>query len=218
MPLPMEPGPLQTPPGGAIPAPPQVVIAKLVRPHGRRGEMVAEVLTDFPERFHQRPLVCLVPPERVGTRAREVRIENFWFLRSRIVLKFQGVNSINEAEPLRGYSVAIPGSARAPLDGDSVYVSDLVGCRVYDLNQDGAEAGEIVDVDRGSTNVDLLVLRRRGVRGAAGEGLIPFVRDYLVRIDVRAKRVEMRLPEGLLEINAPMTAEEKHAPKAASRP
>ena len=191
------------------PTPAWTLVARLIRPHGRKGELVAEVLTDFPERFHERTRLFLIPPARVGTRPREVRLENFWFLRSRVVLKFHGVESINEADALRDFEVAIPQSERAPLELGTAYVSDLIGCVVFDLNQEGAEAGEIVDVDRGSSNTDLLVLRRRGLRGPAAEALIPFVREYLVRMDVAERRVEMRLPEGLLEINAPITEEEK---------
>lgn len=191
------------------PARPWVVLARLIRPHGRSGEIVAEIFTDFPERFHERPRLFLLPPERLGTRAREVRLENFWFQRSRIVLKLAGVDSINDAETLRGFDVAIPAEERAPLAPGDVYVSDLIGCRVFDLNQGGAEAGEILDVDRGSSSADLLVLRRPGSQDNNAEVLIPFVKDYLVRVDPASRRVEMRLPEGLLEINHPMTEEEK---------
>jgi 16S rRNA processing protein RimM len=198
------------PPADSARPHPWVLLARLIRPHGRHGEIVAEVLTDFPERFHQRSRLFLIPPERVGTQPREVHLDNFWFLRSRIVFKFQAVDSINDAEALRGYDVAIPAAERAPLEPGSVYVSDLIGCRVFDLNRDGAEAGEIVDLDRASSNAELLVLRsaQTGSR-AASELLIPFVRNYLVRIDLPARRVEMRLPEGLLEINAPIREEEK---------
>ncbi len=192
------------------PRPPAwTLLAHLIRPHGRKGELVAELLTDFPERFHQRKRVFLIPPERVGTRPREVRLENFWFLRSRIILRFQGIDSINDAEPLRGYTVAIPHAERAPLDYGAVYVGDLVGCSVFDLNQGGVEIGQITDVDRWSSSSELLVLRRPGLRMPAAEALIPFVRDYLVLIDIAARRVEMRLPQGLLDINAPLTEGEK---------
>jgi 16S rRNA processing protein RimM len=193
-----------------------VLVARLVRPHGRRGELVAEILTDFPERFHERTRLVLIPPERLSTRPREMELENFWFLRSRIVMKFRGVDSINEAESLRGFSVAIPFEARAPLEAGSIYVSDLIGCRVMDLNRAGAEAGLVVDVDRESSNTDLLVVRP--TEGTAGdEVLIPFVRDYLVRVDAENRRLEMRLPEGLLQINAPMTEEEKQEMGERSR-
>ncbi len=118
-----------------------VLVARLVRPHGRRGELVAEILTDFPERFHDRPRLVLIPPERIASRPREMELENFWFLRSRIVMKFRGVDSINEAESLRGFAVAIPLAERAPLEAGSVYVSDLTGCRIIDLNRGGGGSG-----------------------------------------------------------------------------
>ena len=192
--------------GHAASEPAWVLVARLIRPHGRRGELIAEILTDFPERFHERTRLFLIPPERVGSRPREVVLENFWFLRSRMVMKFRGVDSINEAEALRGFEVAIPAEERAPLGAGSVYVSDLIGCRVVDLNRDGAEVGEIVDVDRDSSSTELLVVRRSDRREGDEELLVPFVTEYLVRVDAANRQVEMRLPEGLLEINAPMTA------------
>jgi 16S rRNA processing protein RimM len=190
-----------------------VLVARLIRPHGRRGELVAEILTDFPERFHERSRLFLIPTERVGSRPREVLLENFWFLRSRMVMKFQGVDSINDAEALRGFEVAIPAEERAPLETGSVYVSDLIGCRVIDLNRNGADVGEVVDVDRESSSTELLVVRRRERQGE--ELLIPFVAEYLVRVDAANRLLEMRLPEGLLEINAPISEEEKR--EAAER-
>jgi 16S rRNA processing protein RimM len=210
-----SPGSLTTPPfaqgpesSAARARPPWVLVARVIRPHGRRGELIAEILTDFPERFHERSRLFLIPPERISSRVREIELENFWFLRSRIVLKFLGIDSINEAEALRGFAVAIPAGERAPLDAGSVYVSELIGCRVIDLNGDGAEVGEVVDVDRGSSNTELLVVRRRD-RREGGELLIPFVAEYVIRVDAGNRLLEMRLPEGLLEINAPMTEEEK---------
>ena len=185
-----------------------VLVARLVRPHGRRGELIADILTDFPERFHERRRLFLLAPEGAGS-PREIAVENAWFQRERVVLKFEGIDSIDDAEGLRGVEVAIPLAERAPLEEGSVYISDLVGCRVYDLNCGGAEIGEIVDVDRETSSTELLIIRRPGGRGSAAEVLVPFVRDYLAGMDIGARRLEMRLPEGLLEINAPMTAEEK---------
>ena len=187
------------------------LVARLVRPHGRRGELIADILTDFPDRFHERRRLLLIPPPRIGTAPREVLLENFWFFRNRLVVKIEGIDSINGAEALRGYDLAIPAAERAPLEDGSVYVSELIGCRVADLNAEAADIGEVVDVDRGSSSTDLLVVRRSGRRGAEAEVLIPFVQEYLVRIDSVAHRIEMRLPEGLLDINAPMTEDEKRA-------
>src|ERR1700733_5302583 len=196
-------------PSRAAAASPLVLVAKLVRPHGRRGEMLADILTDFPERFHERSRLFLAPPGQVGTPAREIGIENFWFLRDRMVVKLQGIDSINDAEGLRGYELAIPPAERVPLADGAAYVSDLIGCSVIDLNSDGVNIGEVVDVDRGSSSTDLLVVKLRGGHGEPVQALIPFVRDYLAHMDAASRRIEMRLPEGLLEINAPMTEEEK---------
>lgn len=196
-------------PAVARTGPAWVLVARLVRPHGRRGELVAEILTDFPERFHERTHLFLIPPERVGSRGREMELESFWFLRSRIVMKFRGVESINDAEGLRGFEVAIPAAERAPLEAGAVYISDLIGCRVIDLNQDGADVGEIVDVDRETSSSELLVVRRRDRRPGDQDVLIPFVADFVVRIDATKREVLMRLAEGLLDINAPMSDEEK---------
>lgn len=197
---------------------PWTLLARLVRPQGRRGELIAELLTDFPERFHQRRRLYLIPPERVGTRPREVELENFWFLRSRIILKFRGIDSINEAEAIRGYEVAIPAEERVALEPGSVYAGELIGCRLIDLNHDSLDIGEIVDLDRGSSSTELLVVHRRDLRGPNREVLIPLVKEFLVRMDPEHRRVEMRLPDGLLEINAPMTDEEKAENAGASEP
>jgi 16S rRNA processing protein RimM len=196
------------PPPSALEPSTWVLLAHIVRPHGRHGELVADILTDFPERFHARPHLWLISSSQVTAAPREVLLENFWFFRSRVVLKLQGVDSISAAEGVRGYSVAIPAAERAPLDPGSWYAADLIGCEVFDLNR-AADIGEIVDIDRGSSSSDLLVVRCNSARSRGGEVLIPFVRDYLVRVDPAERRVEMRLPDGLLDINAPLTEDEK---------
>jgi 16S rRNA processing protein RimM len=185
-----------------------ILLAHIVRPHGRHGEVVGDILTDFPERFHARSRLWLLPSTRVGTGPREMHMENFWFLRSRVVFKFEAIDSISAAEGIRGYDVAIPAAERAPLESGSWYAADLIGCRVFDLNRSG-EIGEIVDIDRGSSSTDLLVVRGNSANPPNRDALVPFVRDYLVRVDLADGRVEMRLPEGLLDINAPLTDEEK---------
>jgi 16S rRNA processing protein RimM len=191
------------------------LLARLVRPQGRHGEILADILTDFPERFAERKRLFLLKadgtPLKYGTDAnpREVTLERHWLHKGRAVLKFEGIDSINDAEPLRGLEVAIPSEERATLEEDAVYIDDLIGCRVFDLRgvgaAEGRDVGEIVEVDRESTAHPLLV-----VRGSHGsEVLIPFVKAFLVKVDVPAKRIEMDLPEGLLELNAPLTPEER---------
>src|SRR5271165_2328323 len=180
------------------------ILARLVRPQGRHGEILADLLTDFPERFAERKRLFLVPSETSRTATREVALERHWLHKGRVVLKFLGVESINDAELLRGFLVAIPESERAPLSDGAVYISDLIGCEVVDVSSAPVSVGKITDVDRESA---LLVVHP----GGGGEVLIPFAKAYLADIDVKGKRIEMRLPEGLLDINAPMNEAERRA-------
>ncbi len=191
-----------------------IVVAHLVRPQGRNGELLAEILTDFPERFAERKRLYLAKPES-GTahqlQPREVSLESHWLHKGRIVLKFAGVDSINDAETLRGLDVLISREERAPLEEGAVYLDDLIGCRVVDFHgpaNAGEDVGEVIEVDRESTAGALLV-----VRHAAGEVLIPFVKAYLRRVDLDARRIEMDLPKGLLDLNRPATPEERAAAK-----
>lgn len=178
------------------------ILARLVRPQGRHGEILADILTDFPERFANRNRLFLVTSETSQPPVREASLENHWLHKGRVVLKFAGVNSINEADPLRGLLVAIPTNERATLTDGSIYISDLIGCEVIDLNA-SKSIGVVADVDREAGLLE--------VKTPAGENaLIPFAKAYLVTMDVAGKRIEMRLPEGLLDINAPLSDEERH--------
>jgi 16S rRNA processing protein RimM len=185
-------------------------LARIRRPQGRKGEVFAEILTDFPERFAGRRRLWLLP-ERAETGAaisaitnpatvpHEVTLSAFWLHKGGVVLHFAGTESISEAESLAGLIVAVPCAERVALGEDEAYVSDLVGCTLFDVA--GAEpknVGEILDVDSSCGPVPLLILR-----SAAGEALIPFARRYLRKLDLEARRVEMALPEGLADLNAP---------------
>jgi 16S rRNA processing protein RimM len=183
-----------------------VLLARLVRTQGRQGEILADILTDFPERFSERTHVWLVPPD-TKTPPREAEIERHWLHKGRIVLKFAGVDSISDAEAYRGWHVAVPREARAPLADDAVYIADLIGCRLIDEANNSADLGPVLDVERGEGDAtDLLVLNHNHE-----ELLIPFAKAYLVAIDLDARMLRMRLPQGLTAINAPMTEEERTA-------
>lgn len=178
-----------------------VLLARLLRPQGRRGELLAEILTDFPERFAERRHVLLLPNVTANMAAGEPRameLEHHWLHKGGVVLKFKGVDSINDAEPLRGAHVAVQVEERVALE-DAFYIGDLIGCRLMD-EQSGtaAEIGKIVDVQREPVSADLLVVGSK----ENGEVLVPFAKAYLVRVDVAARKVVMRLPAGLLTLNA----------------
>lgn len=171
-------------------------LARIRRPQGRKGEVYAEVLTDFPEKFAERRRLWLLS-ESPGAAPREVELIAHWLHKGGIVLHFAGVDSISAAEMLAGLVAAIPLTERATLGEDEVYIGDLIGCSLVDVAGPEPRAlGEIEDVDRSAGPVSLLI-----VRGAEGEVLVPFAKSYLRRIDLNGKRVEMALPEGLAELN-----------------
>jgi 16S rRNA processing protein RimM len=179
-----------------------VHLARFRHPQGRKGEVFAELLTDFPEKFAERRRLWLLGgTSGAGGVAlpREVELIAHWLHKGGIVLHFAGVDSISAAETLKGLIVAIPRAERAALDEDEVYIGDLIGCALIDvIGANPVAVGEIENVDRMAGPVALLV-----VSGATGEVLIPFAKSYLRKIDLKAKRVEMALPEGLIHLNLP---------------
>jgi 16S rRNA processing protein RimM len=175
-----------------------VLLARIVRPQGRRGEVLAELFTDFPEEFSRRKRIFLRGAD--GSTLREARVESHWPHKGRIVLKFAEVDSMNSAEELRNVEVVVPLAERIPLEDDSVYVSDLLGMHVIDTREGtNVDAGEIIDVEPEGSGPAMLVIR--GADG--GELLIPFVRAYLKKVDMETGRLEMELPEGLLAAQRP---------------
>lgn len=173
-------------------------LARIRRPQGRKGEVLAEILTDFPEKFSERRRLWLIDAD--GSAApHQAELLNHWPHKGAIVLHFAGVDSISAAEALGGLIVAIPQSERAALGEDEAYIGDLIGCALLDVAAGtAAPVGVIEDLDRSAGPVALLV-----VRGPGGEILIPFAKSYLRKIDLDAKRVEMALPEGLIDLNEP---------------
>jgi 16S rRNA processing protein RimM len=173
-------------------------LARIRRPQGRRGEVFADLLTDFPEKFTQRRQLWLVQElTHSAVVPRPVELVNHWIHKGGIVLHFAGVDSISAAETLTGLGVAIPQSERAPLGEDEAYIGDLIGSTLIDVaGPEPVPVGEITDVDRTSGPTPLLV-----VRAARGETLIPFAKAYLRQLDLEHKRVEMALPEGLVDLN-----------------
>jgi 16S rRNA processing protein RimM len=140
---------------------------------------------------------------------RELQLEEFWPHKGLLVLKFAGVNSISEAETLVGSELQVPREQRAQLDQGWSYVSDLVGCTVFDADR---EIGTVDDVQFGAGEAPLLVVRQGAQRYE-----IPFAQAYLESVDLEQKRIDMILPDGILEVNAPMTAEEKQQQRETER-
>lgn len=179
-------------------------LARLKRPQGRKGELWAEILTDFPEKFAERKKLWLLAESPAGhatAQPCEATLVNHWLHKGGIVLHFLGVDSINGAEKLAGLIVAIPLDQRAPLGEGEAYIGDLIGCALFDVaSNQPALIGEIEGVDRTAGPVPLLVVRGRDTR-RGDEILVPFAKSYLRKIDIAGKRVEMALPIGLINLN-----------------
>ena len=181
----------------------------MVKTQGRRGEVASEVLSDVPDRFVIGMHLLALPRGADATR-RELEVEELWPHKGLLVLKFAGIDSISDAEQLVGCELQVPKSQRSKLEAGWNYVSDLAGCAVLDH---GREIGRIEDVQFGAGEAPLLIVRGDAKR----EFEIPFAEAYLDSVDVERKQVRMNLPEGLLEVNAPLTAEEKREQGQAAR-
>jgi 16S rRNA processing protein RimM len=177
-----------------------ITLARIVKTQGRHGEVAAEMHSDVPGRFAAGMKLFALSKEEASRR--ELQVEDLWPHKGLIVLKFRGVDSMNDAELLIGSELQVPGAERADLEPGWNYVSDLIGCVVLDH---GREIGRIEDVQFGAGEAPLLI-----VATSAGKKFdVPFAEAYLESVDTARRQVRMNLPEGLLDVNAPVTAEEK---------
>jgi 16S rRNA processing protein RimM len=177
-----------------------ITLARVVKTQGRHGEVAAELHSDVPERFTAGMKLFALPKNQQSRR--ELEVEDLWPHKGLVVLKFCGVDSMNDAELLIGSELQVPKAERADLEPGWNYVSDLIGCKVLDHAR---EIGRIEDVQFGAGEAPLLI-----VANSAGKKFdVPFAEAYLEAVDMTQKQVRMNLPEGMLEINAPVTPEEK---------
>jgi 16S rRNA processing protein RimM len=139
---------------------------------------------------------------------RELQLEEHWFHKGGVVLKFAGVESISDAEQLAGMELQVPREQRVELEAGAAYVSDLVGCKVLVQAADGLVAiGTVTDVQFGAGEAPLLVVK------GEQEYLVPYAEAFLKRTDFERRQIEMELPEGLLEAQSPLSSEEKQRQK-----
>jgi 16S rRNA processing protein RimM len=167
-----------------------IVVARVARTRGLRGEVVADLYTDFPERFATLDNVIAIAPD--GGR-RSLQIEEHWFQGNRIIFKFAGYDSIDQAKDLAGLQLAIPASERIELPEDHFYEWELAGCRVE--AGDGNVIGQVREVMH-TGGVEILVVAGEDGR----EFLIPMAHDICVEIDIERKVVRVDPPEGLLDL------------------
>ena len=174
-----------------------LTLARILRPWGRRGEVAAEILTDFPERLAALGEVWLADGR--GAR-RPAAIVSCRLHSGQAVFHFAGVSSIDEAERLRGMEIQVPLSERVQLPAGRYYISDLVGCSVWEENA-AAPLGTVREVQPLAEAGEAAEAWVLAVETAEGELLIPLAAEICTRVDINARRVEVRLPEGLRDIN-----------------
>lgn len=164
-----------------------VSIARISKPRGLRGEVVADILTDFPERFeNSREVIGIFSGQQ-----REMKIESFFFQKGRIVLKFAGFDTVESAEALRNVEICIPESDAAELGEGEFFDWHLEGCEVETI--DGRKLGSVTELLR-TGGTEVLV-----VKGSEKDYLVPFAEAICVEVDIENKRIRIDPPEGLLE-------------------
>jgi len=191
------------------------VVARILRARGNKGEVAAELLTDFPERFAKLDEVFVGGAEG-STGPRRTKLKSCWLSRNhpgQAVFHFDGVNSISEAEKFRGLEVLLPFEQRVSLPDGHYFVSDLIGCSVFEttdrepvvssspcsLAEAPALLGTVRDVQFPGEEFPGTPLLE--VDTAQGEILIPLAVDICQKIDVSARRIDVVLPEGLSDLN-----------------
>ncbi len=191
------------------------MLARILRPRGNKGEVAVELLTDFPERLKDMPEVFL--RDSAGkSEPRPAAVKAFWIdqnHRGQAVYHFEGCASISEAEKFRGLDVLIPFEQRVTLPAGKYFVSDLVGCSVFESSPEPpvvssspcslanvpALVGTVSDVQ--TTGEDIAGTPVLVVDTRNGELLIPLAADICTRIDPAARRIDVVLPEGLRDLN-----------------
>lgn len=166
-----------------------VVIARAVKPRGLKGEIVAELLTDFPERFENLEELVLVAPD--GNRKKE-RLEGYWFQNDRVILKLAGCDDVETARELTGSEFAVPESERVALDEDQYYDWELEGCAVRVGNETIGTVQSIIKT--GGTEI-LKIVDESG-----RERLVPLADSIVVEINTAEKLIVVDPPDGLLDL------------------
>jgi 16S rRNA processing protein RimM len=167
-----------------------IVIAKVVKARGIRGEVACDLFTDFPEQFRDLKVATVAMPngERLA-----LEIESHWFHKERVILKFAGFNSMNAAETLIGGRLVIDESHRARLREREFFEYDLVGSEV--VTTSGIRCGVVTSLLQTGGAV-VLVVEGAGAR----EHMIPFVDDICISVDTDRKLITVDPPEGLLDL------------------
>jgi 16S rRNA processing protein RimM len=167
-----------------------VIVARAVRTRGLKGELVADLLTDFPERFEDISQLWGIGPDG---QSKLFDLEDHWFQNDRVVLKLAGFDSIETAGELVGFEFGVPEAERVQLSENEFYDWELSECLVE--NQEGLGIGKVREVIR-TGGVELLAVADETGR----DFLIPMAAAIVLEIDIARKRIVIDPPEGLLDL------------------
>jgi len=167
-----------------------IVIARAVRTRGLKGEVVADLLTDFPERFDKVERVFAIAPDRSRL---ELTLDDHWFQNDRIVLKFAGYDDVDKARELVGCDFALPEAERVELPSGEYYDWELEGCTVESVS--GSLVGKVREVMR-TGGVELLVVKNDEGRDI----LVPMAASIIAKVYIPQKKIVIDPPEGLLDL------------------
>lgn len=163
-------------------------IGKIVNTHGLRGEIKVVPWTNTPDVFEDIEYVYVKGDEEC-----KFEISNIKYQKNNIILKLKGINDISEAEKLKNSIITADREQLGELEEGEYYIMDLIGCTVE--ADDGSVYGLIKDViNTGSS--DIYVVQREGMKDL----LIPVIEDVVLGIDTEAKRITVRLMEGLEDL------------------
>lgn len=168
-----------------------VRIAKALRTRGLKGELVADLLTDFPERFEAITTLIAVGPRGEH---QVVELENFWFQNDRVILKLVDCDNVDAAEKFKNYEFCVTDSEVVELEEDEYYDFDLEGCTVRDAS--GRKVGKVTEVLKTGGAEILVVAAESGT-----EIMVPLAESIVTKIDIGAKEILIDPPEGLLDLN-----------------
>jgi len=161
-----------------------VTIGRVVKPQGRKGEVVVEPLSDRGDRF---PTLRQAFVPAAGAGVRSVEVVSCWPHKGRFVLKLAGVDSIDAAEAYRGIELRVGPEELAPLPEGSYYHHELVGLAVEDMAR--GSLGTVTALwDTGGTPVIV-------IRGERGETLVPLAAPFIEKVDLEMHRLVVKLPE-----------------------
>jgi 16S rRNA processing protein RimM len=169
-----------------------IAVGVIRRPHGVRGEASVEPWTDSLDRFSELHRVTLVSPDESSTR--EVEIEGFRPHGDRALIKFAGIETPEDLQPLQNWTVEIPDEEARELDEDEYFLHDLAGLTLID--GEGRERGVVVEAYEGGGGVLLNVKRPDG-----SSYEVPFATDICMEIDLEQKRIRVSLPQGLDDLD-----------------